>query len=156
MSEVRVNVWRVVQRSPSQYLLALQDDNRQLLEMTIGICEAFSIQSAFRQGQGLPEIATTHDLLGELIDRLGGRLSKVVIDDLWNKVYFAKLYVSLNGDVVTIDSRPSDAVAIALRLDAPLYATDSVMSAANEPDEREPPPETDVNSLDTDLGEDEL
>ncbi|MBN1459978.1 MAG: bifunctional nuclease family protein [Armatimonadetes bacterium] len=156
MSEVRVNVWRVEQRSPAQYLLILQDDRRQLLPMTIGICEAFSIQSAFRPGQGLPEVATTHDLLGELIDRLGGRLAKVVIDDLWNKVYFAKLYVSLNGDTVTIDSRPSDAVAIALRLDAPLYATDSVMSSANEPDEPETSPETDLDPLDTDLDEDEL
>lgn len=156
MSEVQVNVWRVEQRSPSQYLLILQDDSRQLLPMTIGICEAFSIQSAFRQGQGLPEVTTTHDLLGELIDRLGGRLAKVVIDDLWNKVYFAKLYVSLNGDVVTIDSRPSDAVAIALRTDAPLYATDSVMSAANDPEESEAPLETDPDPLDTDLGDDEL
>jgi bifunctional DNase/RNase len=156
MSEVRVNVWRVEQRSPSQYLLILQDESRQLLPMTIGICEAFSIQSAFRQGQGLPEVATTHDLLGELIERLGGRLSRVVIDDLWNKVYFAKLYVSLNGDVIAIDSRPSDAVAVALRMEAPLYATQSVMSSANEPEEPEAPPETDLDSLEADLDEDEL
>jgi bifunctional DNase/RNase len=156
MSEVRVNVWRVEQRSPSQYLLILQDESRQLLPMTIGICEAFSIQSAFRHGQGLPEVATTHDLLGELIDRLGGRLAKVVIDDLWNRVYFAKLYVSLNGDVVTIDSRPSDAVAVALRMEAPLYATESVMSSANEPEEPEAPPETDLDSLEADLDEDEF
>lgn len=156
MSEVRVNVWRVEQRSPSQYLLILQDESRQLLPMTIGICEAFSIQNACRHGRDLPGVATTHDLLGELIDRLGGRLAKVVIDDLWNRVYFAKLYVSLNGDVVTIDSRPSDAVAVALRMDTPLYATESVMSSANEPDEPEAPPETDLDSLEADLGEDEL
>ena len=71
--------------------------------------------------------------------RLGGRVAKVVIDDLWNKVYFAKLHVTVNGEVVTIDSRPSDAVAIALRMEAPLFATETVIAAANEPEE---PPES--------------
>ncbi len=63
--------------------------------------------------------------------RLGGRLVKVVTDDLWNKVYFAKLHIALNGEVVTVDARPSDAVAIALRMEAPLYATEAVMAAAD-------------------------
>ncbi len=135
MAEVRVRVWRLEPHSFSLYLLVLLGENRQMLPMTIGLCEAMAIRSVFRPEQSIPRLTTTHDLVGEFLTRLGGKLTKVVIDDLWNKVYFAKLHITLNGEVVTVDSRPSDAVAIALRMDAPLYATDSVMAAANEPEE---------------------
>ena len=156
MSEVRVKVWRVEPRSSSHYLLILQDEHGQLLPMRIGICEAVSIQTAFRPRPGLPEIATTHDLLGEFIGRLGGRLAKVVIDDLWNEVYFARLHLAVDSEVVTVDARPSDAVAIALRMEAPLYATESVMAAANKPDEPERGPGGDRDSPDADLDQDDI
>jgi len=138
MSEVRVRVWRIEPHSPSHFLLVLVDDEQQILPMSIGLCEAVSIQSVVRRNEAFPRFDNTHDLLGALITRLGGRLTKVVIDDLWKKVYFAKLHISLNGETLAVDARPSDAVAIALRMGAPLYATDMVMAAANEPEE---PPE---------------
>lgn len=136
MSEVRVRVWRVEPRSPSQFLLVLLDENQELLPMTIGVCEAMAIESVVRRRSARRRPDMTHDLLGAFITRLGGRLVKVVIDDLWNKVYYAKLHIAVDGQIVTVDARPSDAVAIALRMEAPLYATESVMAAANEP---EPP-----------------
>ena len=137
MSEVRVRVWRVEPHSPSRYLylLILLDEDQHLLPMTIGLCEAMAIQGLLRSDRGIPRPTTTHDLMGELITGLGGRVIKVVIDDLWNKVYFAKVHVAVNGEVVTIDSRPSDAVALALRMEAPLFATETVIAAANEPEE---------------------
>lgn len=134
MAEVRVRVWRVEPHSPSQFLLVLLDEQQQLLPMTIGLCEAMAIQSFMRAKPLVAPAAMTHELLGGLITRLGGRLVKVVIDDLWNKVYFAKLHIAVDGEVLTVDARPSDAVAIALRMDAPLYATQDVMAAANQPD----------------------
>jgi len=139
MSEVRMRVWRVEPHSPSLYMLILLDEDQHLLPMTIGLCEAMAIQGMLQSDRGIPRPTTTHDLMGDLITRLGGRVAKVVIDDLWNKVYFAKLHVTVNGEVVTIDSRPSDAVAIALRMEAPLFATETVIAAANEPEE---PPES--------------
>ncbi len=142
MSEVRVRVWRVEPHAPTQFLLLLVDDQQQLLPMSIGLCEAVSIQTMMRHDHKSPRIDNTHDLLGALITRLGGRLSKVVIDDLWKKVYYAKLHIALNGETITVDARPSDAVAIALRLGAPLYATEVVLSAANEPEEQ--PEEGDI------------
>ena len=153
MSEVRVRVWRVEPHSPSQYLylLVLLDEDQHLLPMTIGLCEAMAIQGLLRSDRGIPRPTTTHDLMGELITGLGGRVIKVVIDDLWNKVYFAKLHVALNGEVVTIDSRPSDAVAIALRMEAPLFATETVMAAANEPEEPPDSSEPVDESLDIDM-----
>lgn len=134
MSEVSVRVWRVEPHSPSLYLLILLDEEHHLLPMTIGLCEAMAIQGAIQSDRGLPRPTTAHDLMAELIAGLGGRVVKVVIDDFWNKAYFAKLHVAVNGEIVTIDSRPSDAVAIALRTDAPLFASEEVIAAANEPD----------------------
>jgi bifunctional DNase/RNase len=135
MAEVRVRVWRVEPHSFSLYLLVLLSDRREMLPMAIGLCEAMAIRSVLRPEEAVPRLSATHDLVREFISRLGGTLSKVVIDDLWNKTYFAKLHIALNGEVVTVDSRPSDAVAIALRMGAPLYATDSVMAAAKEAEE---------------------
>jgi len=141
MTEVKVKVWRVEPHSQSHYLLVLLGEDRQVLPMSIGVCEAVAIQSAMRGKQGFPQGAGTHDLLEQLITQLGGRLAKVVIDDLWNGVYFAKLHIALNGEVVMVDSRPSDAVAIALRAEAPLYAVDSVLAATNEEEEGGSPAE---------------
>lgn len=129
-----MRVWRVEPHSQSQFLLVLLNNEQQILPMTIGVCEAVAIEEVVRTSEITPRFSATHDLLGDLITRLGGRLVKVVIDDLWNKVYFAKLHIALNGDTVTVDARPSDAVAIALRMEAPLFATEAVMAAANEPE----------------------
>ena len=106
--------------------------------MTIGICEAMAIHGKLRRDPTLENVGLSHDLLGELIIQLGGQLKKVVIDDLWNKHYFAKLHIALNGETILVDARPSDAIAVALRLEAPLFAADAVMVAANEPDAEEP------------------
>jgi bifunctional DNase/RNase len=140
MSEVRVHVWRVGRNSDSQYLLVLRDDLAHLLPMVIGPCEALSIWSVLRPPSGSRR-PTTHDLLCALIERLGGKLVRVVIDDLWNKVYYAKLHIAVDGQLVTVDARPSDSVAVALRMNAPLFAADSVVAATDGPDEQcDPPP----------------
>ena len=151
MSEVRMRVWRVEPHSPSLYMLILLDEDQHLLPMTIGLCEAMAIQGMLQSDRGIPRPTTTHDLMGDLITRLGGRVAKVVIDDLWNKVYFAKLHVAVNGEIVTIDSRPSDAVAIALRMEAPLFATETVIAAANEADESSDSSEPVDESHDVDI-----
>lgn len=134
MSEVRVHVWRVGRNSDSHYLLVLRDDFANLLPMAIGPCEALSIWRVLRPSSGSRR-PTTHDLLCSLVERLGGKLVKVVIDDLWNKVYYAKLHIAMDGQLVTVDARPSDSIAVALRMDAPLFAVDSVVAAADGTDE---------------------
>jgi bifunctional DNase/RNase len=141
MSEVPIRVWRVGRNSDSQYLVILCDDGDMLLPMTIGPCEALAIWSALRPRQAPAVLGRpgTHDLLCALIERLGGRLLKVVIDDLWNQVYYAKLHLAVNGEVLAVDARPSDSIALALRLGAPLFAAASVLEAARQ--EEEPPPD---------------
>jgi hypothetical protein len=76
-----------------------------------------------------------------MLTRLGGKLEKVVIDDLWNGTYYAKLHLAVDGQHMTVDGRPSDCVALALRARAPLYVTEEVMAASREddsPSESEP------------------
>ncbi len=142
--EVPVHVWRVGRDDEQRYLLILRDDAGNPLWMTIGPCEAMAIWNALRgeYGEGVAGEVASHDLLCEFIGALGGTLVKVVVDDFWHDVYYAKLHISVDSEVLAVDSRPSDAVAIALRLGAPLFANDTVWKAANHPmqqEEQEPP-----------------
>ena len=78
----------------------------------------------------------THDLLKVVLTKLGGSLEHITVSDLRNDVFYASLAVSVNGNTVEIDSRPSDALNLAVRLNVPIYVEDSVMEKAGiEPDE---------------------
>lgn len=148
-----VKVWRLGRNSDSQYLLILRGEEERPLPMVIGPCEAMAIWSVVGRGESKERRPMTHDLLRDLVEQLGGRIVKVVIDDLWNGVYYAKLHIAVDGEVVTVDARPSDAVALGLRAEAPLFATDSVLVAASapessgEPEESAPETQVDLDDL---------
>ena len=134
-----LQVWRVGRNANSlhQYVLVLRDELGRLLPMMIGPCEAVAIWSGL-QAQSDERGARhpiTHDLLAALIEHLGGHLTKVVIDDLWNGVYYAKLHLAVDGETMTVDARPSDGVAVSLCTGVPLYGTDAVLAAAAQPEE---------------------
>jgi len=149
MPEIRVQVWRVGRRSDSEYLLVLRDDLGNPLVMVVGPCEAISIWSVLRPSSAFPvaRAPRTHDLLRDMVKLLGGRLQRVVIDDLWSGVYYAKLHLAVDGETQTVDARPSDAVALALRFDAPLFVTDAVMAAAADPQASPDPPPLGLDEL---------
>jgi uncharacterized protein len=141
--DIPMRVWRVGRDPDQRYLLIFLDENETPLPMTIGACEAVSIWAAL-QGEQTASPALeqmTHDLLCDMIRMLGGTLQKVVVDDYWHKVYYAKLHIEVDSEVVTVDARPSDAAAIALRFGAPLYVSDSVLEAANQPEAAPGPPQ---------------
>ena len=69
----------------------------------------------------------THDLIKSVLDRLNGTLDRVVIDDLWNTTYYAKLYLKVGKEEIEIDARPSDSIAIAVRSDAPIFVSDGIL-----------------------------
>ena len=139
--EVPVHVWRVGRDDEQRYLLILQDETGNPLWMVIGPCEAMAIWNALRgeYGEATTSDPGAHDLLSEMIGSLGGTLVKVVVDDFWNDVYFAKLHISVDSQTLAVDSRPSDAVAIALRLGAPLFVNDAVLEAASRPEAAQEP-----------------
>jgi bifunctional DNase/RNase len=72
----------------------------------------------------------THDLLRNMIQNLNAELDRVVINDLKDNTFFAALWLTQQGEQVVVDARPSDAIALALRYDCPIYVNESVMHAA--------------------------
>jgi bifunctional DNase/RNase len=78
----------------------------------------------------------THDLLKTVAETMGGKLTKVVINDLREEIYYAELVIDVEGREVRVDSRPSDAIALAVRAEVPIFVAESVMErAATTPDE---------------------
>jgi bifunctional DNase/RNase len=135
--EVRVQLSQMGQDENSSDVVVLQDDQGRTLQMVIGPCEAAAIWLKLdpAQARELVRRPLTHDLLSTLIERLGGKLERVLIDDLSNSTFFAKLFISINGRTVIIDARPSDSIALALRQDAPIFASEAVMRSSQEPDD---------------------
>ena len=72
----------------------------------------------------------THDLLNSVIDTLGASINSIVVTDLKNDTFFAKIYLDVDGSQFEVDSRPSDALALAVRVDAPIFVDESVLDKA--------------------------
>jgi bifunctional DNase/RNase len=94
----------------------------------IGQAEALSISIAI-DGTPPPR-PLTHDLLKSVLDRLNAVVEYVLVDDLYNNTYYAKLSVRIDSKVTDIDCRPSDAIALALRAKVPIYVADRVLEEA--------------------------
>ena len=72
----------------------------------------------------------THDLLNSIIDTLGASINSIIVNDLKNDTFFAKIYLDLDGGQLEVDSRPSDALALAVRVEAPIFVDESVLDKA--------------------------
>ncbi|MFF0813567.1 bifunctional nuclease family protein [Rhodococcus sp. NPDC003318] len=134
MSEMRVIGIRVEQPQNSPVLLLREADGERYLPIWIGQTEATAI---VLEQQGVePARPLTHDLIKTLIDALGHRLIEVRIVDLQEGTFYADLVFDRN---IRVSARPSDSVAIALRVGVPIYAEESVLAEAGlvMPDERE-------------------
>ena len=113
--------------SSNAYVVVLQEQGGdRLLPIWIGQAEAESIVMQIHNLKRARPL--THDLCKSIIVALGGELRRVVITRVDKNTYYAELQVERNGELVTIDARPSDSIAIALRLDAPIYAADDLLS----------------------------
>lgn len=114
-------------------IIILRDPKTEaILPIWVGIFEANAIALE------IEKISTprpmTHDLLKNVIGELGGTISKVVISELKDNTFFARLHVETSKGLREIDSRPSDAIALALRAQAPIHAEQEVISQAKEVD----------------------
>lgn len=107
-----------------QYFVLLTDGNRHLM-IVIGGFEATAIGLAADGAK--TDRPMTHDLLVRFLEVLGGKLDRVVIDDLWSQTYFAKMYVKKGSEEIEVDARPSDAIAVAVRLGVPIYAIEGIL-----------------------------
>jgi uncharacterized protein len=107
-----------------EHLMLLTADNFREIRISIGAAEAKAILDASEKI--VPDRPMTHDLLKNVIDRLGATVDRVVIDDAWSDKYYAKIYLLCGREEIQIDARPSDAVATALRFEAPIFVESKV------------------------------
>lgn len=105
-------------------------DGYRRLPIMIDPCNAHSISLPL--DGAVPDRPLTHDLLKILVERLDAEIERVVIDDLWSTTYYAKIIVSRKDEEMEIDCRPSDAIAIAVRTQAPIYVSESIMESASD------------------------
>lgn len=112
------------------YAILLKEiDGNRRLPIIIGHFEA---QAIALEMEGIkPPRPLTHDLLKSVIDNLGGTVVEIFINELRENTFYAKIILDLSGLTNEIDARPSDAMALAVRTDAPIYVAESVMQAAS-------------------------
>jgi bifunctional DNase/RNase len=113
-----------------QVIVLKEVDGERSFPIVIGIFEATSIDRRVRGMQSPRPL--THDLIASVIDQLGGEVQDVVISDLEEHTYFARLRVRREGDLIEIDCRPSDAIAIAVTARVPIYVSEQVLGEALE------------------------
>ena len=105
-------------------LLKTADGNK-FLPIWIGHPEAAAILMKL-QSQAPPR-PMTHDLLSDMLEQLGATISRITVTELRENTFFAQITVTQDGQEIEIDSRPSDAIALAIRAEAPIYAADRVI-----------------------------
>jgi len=128
MIEVTIDSIRVSLMSQHRVVILKDSESDRYLPIWIGACEADAITIEL---QGV-EVARpfTHDLLKSAINQLGGKIKSVYINDLHDAVFYAQIVLDVNGHRLEVDSRPSDALALAVRAKVPIYVNEAVMEQA--------------------------
>ena len=117
------------------YALILYElEGKRKLPIIIGGFEAQAI--ALKLENSKPPRPFTHDLFKNIADAIHLRVNEIIIDELHNETFFAKVICEVNGEVHEIDARPSDAIAIAVRFNAPLFVTEEIMNEAGIKEEQ--------------------
>lgn len=114
-------------------IVILRDkDGQKVLPIWVGVFEANAI--ALQIENVTPQRPMTHDLLNNVIHDLRAGIQKVVVSDLKENTFYALIYLNIGGEVMAVDARPSDAIALALRARAPIYVEDKVIDNAKSVD----------------------
>ena len=117
-------------------IIILKEENSdEILPIWVGLFEANAI--AMQMEKIMSPRPMTHDLLKNMLSQCNVILEKVVINELSESTFFATLYLKINGSIQTLDSRPSDAIALALRTDSPIYVDSEVLDKAKNTDTAE-------------------
>ena len=125
MIEMKVMGIALDTRTGSPIVVLHDTENRRALPIWIGSAEASSI---IRKIENLSVTRPmTHDLIISIIDKVGYKVSKVEINDVEKDTYYATLFLTKDGETLEIDARPSDAIAVAMRAEAPIFVTANVL-----------------------------
>ncbi len=137
MIEVTIDSIRVSLMTQNRVVVLKEDEGDRFLPIWIGPYEAEAITM---QLQGMEvQRPLTWDLLKTVIEQLGGEVMQIVINGFERSTYLARIVLDVDGDSVEIDSRPSDAIALAVRVNAPIFVSDEVMEHAGLQPEEEMP-----------------
>jgi len=128
MIEMTVDSIRVSLMNYQRVVILKEKDSDRYLPIWIGPAEADAIAVKL-QGVNVPR-PLTHDLLSSVIDTLGATINSIIVNDLRNDTFYAKIILNLDGGQVEVDSRPSDALALAVRADVPIFADEEVLEKA--------------------------
>lgn len=157
MIEMTVDSIRVSLMNYQRVVILKEKSAERYLPIWIGPAEADAIAVKL-QGVSVPR-PLTHDLLCSVIDTLGANVNSIVVSDLKNDTFYAKIVLTVDGEQLEVDSRPSDALALAVRTEVPIYVDELVLDKAGILLDRETgkpvPPETGKSS-DTKVSEDEM
>jgi bifunctional DNase/RNase len=134
--EVKINGLAVDSHAKSHVVILKEKEGERVLPIWIGPGEAQAIARELA-GQRFPR-PLTHDLLATIVEGLKARVTRVVISDLKDNTFFANLVLEKDGEVISIDARPSDSIAVALRCQAAIFVNDKLLAEPGEQEEATP------------------
>jgi hypothetical protein len=130
LMEVKVMGIVVDPKASNPVVVLVDFTGQKALPIWIGVFEAEAIS------RGLEDVVTlrpmTHDLMKQILDTFQVSLTRVVINDIKGNTFYANLYLNIEGEEVIVDSRPSDAIALAVRVKAPIFIAESVVEATKQ------------------------
>ncbi|MFW6107096.1 MAG: bifunctional nuclease family protein [bacterium] len=115
----------ITETADPQVIVLKEADGERVFPILIGISEAIAIDRKIKGYE--PARPLTHDLLASVISSLNAELQRVEVCALRENTFYARLLLSQNGETIEVDSRPSDGIALAVRVDAPIYVAEEVL-----------------------------
>ena len=128
MKEMSIESVRLSLMNYQRVVILREKGSDRYLPIWIGPAEADAI--AVRLQEVAVQRPMTHDLLRNTIEQLGGRVIYIIVNDVSNDTFYARIILDVKGATMEIDSRPSDAIALAVRVEAPIYAEEAVLDRA--------------------------
>jgi uncharacterized protein len=130
--QVRVDLAKIIitETVDQQIIILKERDGERSFPIVIGIAEAFAIDRRLK-GIRTPR-PLTHELLATVVEQLGGQLERIIINDLREHTFYSQLLIRQNGKLIEIDSRPSDAIALGVANDVPIYVEEHVLTDVSQ------------------------
>ena len=124
--DIEVELSRIIidETSDQQVIVLKEKDGDRSLPIVIGIVEIMAIDRRLKGKTVIRPL--THDLLSNIIEAVGAKIEKVVISDLQNHTYYATIHVNINNKKIEVDSRPSDAIAVGIATNVPIFVAEHV------------------------------
>ena len=128
--DIEMELSRIIiqETSDQQFIFLKEKDGERSFPIVIGTTEALAIDRRLKAIK-LPR-PLTHDLVFNIIIKMGGRLERIVINDLQNHTFYARLIIRRDGELIEVDARPSDAIALGIVNRTPIFCAEHVIDQA--------------------------